>query len=109
MITPENTSLNGTISTDNIVVNYYYNKKSNITIKYYDIETKKEIAKENVDNKVHYGDIYNVESKKIETEKEEIFKNYNFEKNMLKKGIKESDIKEITGLTKEEIEELKRK
>lgn len=30
-------------------------------------------------------------------------------KNMLKKGIKESDIKEITGLTKEEIEELKRK
>ena len=80
VITPENTSLNGTISTDNIVVNYYYNKKSNITIKYYDIETKKEIAKENVDNKVHYGDIYNVESKKIETEKEEIFKNYNFEK-----------------------------
>ena len=80
VITPENTSLNGTISTDNIVVNYYYNKKSNITIKYYDIETKKEIAKENVDSKVHYGDIYNVESKKIETEKEEIFKNYNFEK-----------------------------
>lgn len=30
-------------------------------------------------------------------------------KNMLKKGIKESDIKEITGLTKKEIEELKRK
>jgi len=30
-------------------------------------------------------------------------------KNMLKKGIKKSDIKEITGLTKEEIEELKRK
>lgn len=30
-------------------------------------------------------------------------------KNMLKKGIKESDIKEITGLTKEEIEKLKRK
>lgn len=30
-------------------------------------------------------------------------------KNMLKKGIKESDIKEITRLTKEEIEELKRK
>ena len=30
-------------------------------------------------------------------------------KNMLKKGIKESDIKEITGLTKEENEELKRK
>ena len=80
VITPENTSLNGTISTDNIVVNYYYNKKSNITIKYYDIETNKEIAKENVDNKVHYGDIYNVETKKIETEKEEIFKNYNFER-----------------------------
>lgn len=79
VITPENTSLNGTISTDNIVVNYYYNKKSNITIKYYDIETKKEIAKENVDNKVHFGDVYNVEAKKIETEKEEIFKNYNFE------------------------------
>ena len=73
VITPENTSLNGTISTDNIVVNYYYNKKSNITIKYYDIETKKEIAKENVDNKVHFGDVYNVEAKKIETEKEEIY------------------------------------
>lgn len=80
VITPENTSLNGTISTDNIVVNYYYNKKSNITIKYYDIETNKEITKENVDSKVHYGDIYNVEAKKIETEKEEIFKNYNFER-----------------------------
>lgn len=80
VITPENTSLNGTISTDNIVVNYYYNKKSNITIKYYDIETNKEIAKENIDSKVHYGDIYNVETKKIETEKEEIFKNYNFER-----------------------------
>lgn len=80
VITPENTSLNGTISTDNIVVNYYYNKKSNITIKYYDIETKKEIAKENVDNKVHFGEIYNVEAKKIKTEKEEIFKNYNFER-----------------------------
>lgn len=80
VITPENTSLNGTVSTDNIVVNYYYNKKSKITIKYYDIETKKEIAKENVDNKVHYGDIYNVEAKKIKTEKEEIFKNYNFER-----------------------------
>lgn len=80
VITPENTSLNGTVSTDNIVVNYYYNKKSKITIKYYDIETNKEIAKENVDSKVHYGDIYNVEAKKIETEKEEIFKNYNFER-----------------------------
>ncbi len=80
VITPENTSLNGTINTDKIVVNYYYNKKSNITIKYYDIETNKEIAKENVDSKVHYGDIYNVETKKIETEKEEIFKNYNFER-----------------------------
>lgn len=80
VITPENTSLNGTINTDKIVVNYYYNKKSNITIKYYDIETNKEIAKENVDDKVHYGDIYNVETKKIETEKEEIFKNYNFER-----------------------------
>ena len=80
VITPENTSLNGTINNDKIVVNYYYNKKSNITIKYYDIETNKEIAKENVDSKVHYGDIYNVETKKIETEKEEIFKNYNFEK-----------------------------
>ena len=80
VITPENTSLNGTVSTDNIVVNYYYNKKSKITIKYYDIETKKEIAKENVDSKVHYGDIYNVEAKKIKTEKEEIFKNYNFER-----------------------------
>lgn len=80
IITPENTSLNGTISTDNIVVNYYYNKKSNITIKYYDIETNKEITKENVDSKVHYGDIYNVEAKKIKTEKEEIFKNYNFER-----------------------------
>ena len=79
VITPENTSLNGTISTDKIVVNYYYNKKSNITIKYYDIETNKEITKENVDSKVHYGDIYNVEAKKIKTEKEEIFKNYNFE------------------------------
>ena len=79
VITPENTSLNGTINTDKIVVNYYYNKKSNITIKYYDIETNKEIAKENVDDKVHYGDVYNVEAKKIETEKEEIFKNYNFE------------------------------
>ena len=78
--TPENTSLNGTISTDKIVVNYYYNKKSIITIKYYDIETNKEIAKENIDSKVHYGDIYNVEAKKIETEKEEIFKNYNFER-----------------------------
>lgn len=80
VITPGNTSLNGTVSTDNIVVNYYYNKKSNITIKYYDIETKKEIAKENVDNKVHFGEIYNVEAKKIKTEKEEIFKNYNFER-----------------------------
>lgn len=80
VITPENTSLNGTVSTDNIVVNYYYNKKSKITIKYYDIETNKEIAKENVDSKVHYGDIYNVEAKKIKTEKEEIFKNYNFER-----------------------------
>lgn len=80
IITPENTSLNGTINTDKIVVNYYYNKKSNITIKYYDIETNKEITKENVDSKVHYGDIYNVEAKKIETEKEEIFKNYNFER-----------------------------
>lgn len=80
IITPENTSLNGTISTDNIVVNYYYNKKSNITIKYYDIETNKEITRENVDSKVHYGDIYNVEAKKIKTEKEEIFKNYNFER-----------------------------
>ena len=80
VITPENTSLNGTINTDKIVVNYYYNKKSNITIKYYDIETNKEIAKENVDSKVHYGDIYNVEAKKIKTEKEEIFKNYNFER-----------------------------
>lgn len=80
IITPENISLNGTINTDNIVVNYYYNKKSNITIKYYDIETNKEITKENVDSKVHYGDIYNVEAKKIETEKEEIFKNYNFER-----------------------------
>lgn len=79
VITPENTSLNGTISTDKIVVNYYYHKKSNITIKYYDIETNKEITKENVDSKVHYGDIYNVEAKKIKTEKEEIFKNYNFE------------------------------
>lgn len=80
IITPENTSLNGTISTDKIVVNYYYNKKANITIKYYDIETKKEISKENIDNRVHYGDIYNVEAKKIETEKKEIFKNYNYEK-----------------------------
>ena len=80
IITPENTSLNGTINTDKIVVNYYYNKKSNITIKYYDIETNKEITKENVDSKVHYGDIYNVEAKKIKTEKEEIFKNYNFER-----------------------------
>ena len=80
VITPENTSLNGTINTDKIVVNYYYNKKSNITIKYYDIETNKEITKENVDSKVHYGDIYNVEAKKIKTEKEEIFKNYNFER-----------------------------
>jgi hypothetical protein len=80
VIIPENTSLNGTINTDKIVVNYYYNKKSNITIKYYDIETNEEIAKENVDSKVHYGDIYNVETKKIETEKEEIFKNYNFER-----------------------------
>lgn len=80
VITPENTSLNGTVSTDNIVVNYYYNKKSKITIKYYDIETNKEITKENVDSKVHYGDIYNVEAKKIKTEKEEIFKNYNFER-----------------------------
>lgn len=80
IITPENTSLNGTISNDKIVVNYYYNKKSNITIKYYDIETNKEITKENVDSKVHYGDIYNVEAKKIKTEKEEIFKNYNFER-----------------------------
>ena len=80
IITPENTSLNGTISTDNIVVNYYYNKKSNITIKYYDIETNKEITRENVDNKVHFGEIYNVEAKKIKTEKEEIFKNYNFER-----------------------------
>lgn len=80
IITPENISLNGTINTDNIVVNYYYNKKSNITIKYYDIETNKEITKENVDSKVHYGDIYNVEAKKIETEKEQIFKNYNFER-----------------------------
>lgn len=80
IITPENTSLNGTISTDNIVVNYYYNKKSNITIKYYDIETNKEITRENVNSKVHYGDIYNVEAKKIKTEKEEIFKNYNFER-----------------------------
>lgn len=80
VITPENTSLNGTINTDKIVVNYYYNKKSKITIKYYDIETNKEIAKENVDSKVHYGDIYNVEAKKIETEKEGIFKNYNFER-----------------------------
>lgn len=80
IITPENISLNGTINTDNIVVNYYYNKKSNITIKYYDIETNKEITKENVDSKVHYGDIYNVEAKKIKTEKEEIFKNYNFER-----------------------------
>lgn len=79
VIIPENTSLNGTINTDKIVVNYYYNKKSNITIKYYDIETNEEIAKENVDNKVHFGDVYNVEAKKIETEKEEIFKNYNFE------------------------------
>ena len=80
VITPENTSLNGTINTDKIVVNYYYNKKSNITIKYYDIETNEEIAKENIDSKVHYGDIYNVEAKKIETEKEKIFKNYNFER-----------------------------
>lgn len=80
IITPENTSLNGTINTDKIVVNYYYNKKSNITIKYYDIETNKEITRENVDSKVHYGDIYNVEAKKIKTEKEEIFKNYNFER-----------------------------
>ena len=80
IITPENTSLNGTINTDKIVVNYYYNKKSNITIKYYDIETNEEIAKENIDSKVHYGDIYNVEAKKIETEKEQIFKNYNFER-----------------------------
>lgn len=80
VIIPENTSLNGTINTDKIVVNYYYNKKSNITIKYYDIETNKEITRENVDSKVHYGDIYNVEAKKIKTEKEEIFKNYNFER-----------------------------
>ena len=72
--------ISGKVNQDTTTIIHYYKKKSNITIKYYDIETKKEIAKENVDNKVHYGDIYNVESKKIETEKEEIFKNYNFEK-----------------------------
>ena len=72
--------ISGKVNQDTTTIIHYYKKKSNITIKYYDIETKKEIAKENVDSKVHYGDIYNVESKKIETEKEEIFKNYNFEK-----------------------------
>ena len=71
----------GKVTKTPIVVNYYYRlKKSIITIKYYDIETNKEIAKENIDSKVHYGDKYNVETKKIETEKEEIFKNYNFER-----------------------------
>ena len=72
--------ISGKVNQDTTTIIHYYKKKSSITIKYYDIETKKEIAKENVDSKVHYGDIYNVESKKIETEKEEIFKNYNFEK-----------------------------
>lgn len=80
-ISPIGTITSSTVdNNNNITINFYYRKKSNITIKYYDIETKKEIAKENVDNKVHYGNIYNVEAKKLETEKEEIFKNYNFEK-----------------------------
>ena len=79
-VNPSNET-SGKVTKTPIVVNYYYRlKKSIITIKYYDIETNKEIAKENVDSKVHFGDLYNVESKKIETEKEEIFKNYNFER-----------------------------
>ena len=86
VVTTPSISLIGTITSstvdnnNNITINFYYRKKSNITIKYYDIETNEEIAKENIDSKVHYGDIYNVEAKKIETEKEEIFKNYNFER-----------------------------
>ena len=85
-VTTPSISLIGTITSstvdnnNNITINFYYRKKSNITIKYYDIETNKEITRENVDSKVHYGDIYNVEAKKIKTEKEEIFKNYNFER-----------------------------
>ena len=86
VVTTPSISLIGTITSstvdnnNNITINFYYRKKSNITIKYYDIETNKEITRENVDSKVHYGDIYNVEAKKIKTEKEEIFKNYNFER-----------------------------
>ena len=72
--------ITGKVNQDTTTITHYYKKKSNITIKYYDIETNKEITKENVDSKVHYGDIYNVEAKKIKTEKEEIFKNYNFER-----------------------------
>lgn len=80
-ISPIGTITSSTVdSNNNITINFYYRKKSNITIKYYDIETNKEITRENVDSKVHYGDIYNVEAKKIKTEKEEIFKNYNFER-----------------------------
>ncbi len=80
-ISPIGTITSSTVdNNNNITINFYYRKKSNITIKYYDIETNKEIEKENVDSKVHYGDIYNVEAKKIKTEKEEIFKNYNFER-----------------------------
>ena len=82
--------LKGTMSVDSFEVEYYYNKKATITIKYYDIETKKEISSASIDDKVYYGHIYDVDSKKIEKEKEEIFKNYNFEKYESNSGQKDN-------------------
>ena len=58
-ITPENTSLNGTINTDNIIVNYYYKKKAIITVNYYKEGTTEKLADSDTLIK-YYGDTYDV-------------------------------------------------
>ena len=58
-ITPENTSLNGTINTDNIIVNYYYKKKATITVNYYKEGTTEKLADSDTLIK-YYDDTYDV-------------------------------------------------
>lgn len=73
--------ITGKVNQDTTTIIHYYKKKASITINYIDKYTNTKIDGINSDViNSHYGDIYNVEAKKIKTEKEEIFKNYNFER-----------------------------
>lgn len=55
----------GDMTKSDITVNYYYIKKTLVSVKYIDIMTDKEIIK-NVDIQGHEGDSYNVDEKDIE-------------------------------------------